>query len=119
MGDPAIVASVQLAKRYVQDRALPDSAIDLLDEAAGRKRVEMEGVPAAIDESIRRLASLKAQRQALADDLDDMSVASRERIDREIAALEPNVIEMRAKLDSRRGAFAAEAALRGEFERAK
>ena len=119
IGDPAIVAAVHLAKRYVQDRALPDSALDLLDEAAGRKRVELEGVPAAVDEQIRRLASLKAQREALADDTDDMSVKSRERIEKEIATLEPSVIELRAKLDSRRGAFAAEAALRTEHERVK
>ena len=119
IGDPAIVSAVRLAKRYVQDRALPDSALDLLDEAAGRKRVELEGIPAAIDESIRRLASLKAPRQALADDTDDMSVASRERMDKEMATLEPLVIEMRAKLDSRRGALAAEAALRTEFEKVK
>jgi ATP-dependent Clp protease ATP-binding subunit ClpB len=44
IGDPAIVASVRLAKRYIQDRALPDSAVDLLDEAAARKRVEIDGV---------------------------------------------------------------------------
>ncbi len=119
IGDPAIVSAVHLAKRYVQDRALPDSALDLLDEAAGRKRMEAEGVPASVDTSIRRLASLKAQRESLADDTDDMSVASRDRIDREIASLEPSVIEMRSKLESRRGALAAEAALRGELERAK
>ena len=46
IGDPAIVAAVRLAKRYLQDRALPDTAIDLLDEAAARKRVEIDGVPA-------------------------------------------------------------------------
>ena len=46
IGDPAITAAVRLAKRYVQERALPDSAIDLLDEASARKRVEIDGVPA-------------------------------------------------------------------------
>jgi ATP-dependent Clp protease ATP-binding subunit ClpB len=119
IGDPAIVSAVRLAKRYVQDRALPDSALDLLDEAAGRKRVEIEGVPASVDASIRRLASLKAQREALADDTDEMSVATRDRIDREIVSLEPSVVELRAKLESRRGALAAEAALRTELERVK
>ena len=50
IGEPAIVAAVRLAKRYLQDRALPDAAIDLLDEAAARKRVEIDGVPAEVDD---------------------------------------------------------------------
>ena len=68
IGEGAIVAAVRLAKRYLQDRALPDAAIDLLDETAARKRVEIDGVPADVDEAIRRLASLKAQLASLAGD---------------------------------------------------
>jgi len=116
IGDPAIVASVRLAKRYVQDKALPDSAIDLLDEAAARKRVEIDGVPADVDNAIRRLSSLKAQRASLADDADAMSTKTRDRLDKEIAQLEPQVSELRAKMDSRRGALAARASLREEYE---
>ena len=115
IGDPAVVASVHLAKRYLQDRALPDTAIDLLDEAAARKRVELDGVPAKVDEAIRRLASLEAQRASLADDADAMSVKTRERLEKEIAELSPNVTEMRKKLESRRGAMAAQNALRAEY----
>jgi ATP-dependent Clp protease ATP-binding subunit ClpB len=117
IGDPAIVASVRLAKRYLQDRELPDSAIDLLDEAAARKRVELDGVPAQVDGAIRRLASIKAQRASLADDVDAMSVKTRERLDREIADLEPQVGEMRAQLESKRSALAAQASLRAEVAR--
>jgi ATP-dependent Clp protease ATP-binding subunit ClpB len=117
IGEGAIVAAVRLAKRYLQDRALPDAAIDLLDETASRKRVEIDGVPAKVDEAIRRLASLKAQLTSLAGDLDAMSVKTRERIEKEMRDLEPTVSEMRAKLDSRRGAAAAFAALRAEHDR--
>jgi len=117
IGDPAIVSAVRLAKRYVQDKALPDSAIDLLDEAAARKRVETDGVPADVDNAIRRLVSLKAQRASLADDADSMSTKTRARIDKEIAALEPQVSELRAKIDSRRGVLAAQASLREEYEK--
>jgi ATP-dependent Clp protease ATP-binding subunit ClpB len=117
IGDPAIVASVRLAKRYLQDRALPDTAIDLLDEAAARKRVEIDGVPAHVDDAIRRLASLRAQHVSLADDTDAMSTKTRTRLEQEIAALEPSVLEMRASLDSRKGALAARAALQSELER--
>src|SRR5208282_2244820 len=105
IGDPAIVAAVRLAKRYLQDRALPDAAIDLLDETAARKRVEVDGVPVKVDEAIRRLASLKAQLTSLAGDVDAMSVKTRERLEKETRELEPNVSEMRAKIDSRRGAM--------------
>jgi ATP-dependent Clp protease ATP-binding subunit ClpB len=115
IGDPAIVASVHLAKRYVQERALPDSAIDLLDEAAARKRVELDGLPAHMDDAIRRVASLKAQQAGLFDDVDAMSVKTRERIEKELRELEPSVAEMRAKLDSRRGAVAAQTALKEEM----
>ncbi len=117
IGDPAIVAAVRLAKRYVQDRALPDTAIDLLDEAAARKRVEIDGVPAAVDDAIRRLASLKAQLASLAGDSDSMSTKTRDRIEKELKELEPTVIQMRAKLDSRRGALAARATLRAEHDK--
>jgi len=117
IGDPACVAAVRLAKRYVQDRALPDSAIDLLDEACARKRVEIDGLPAHMDDAIRRVASLKAQLSGLEDDIDAMSLKTKERLNKEIAELEPTVIEMRAKLDSRRGALAAQAALKEEMQK--
>ena len=115
IGDPAITAAVRLAKRYVQERALPDSAIDLLDEAAARKRVEIDGLPAHMDDAIRRVASLKAQLEGLKDDVDAMSMKTRERIEKEIRELEPSVAEMRTKLESRRGALAAQAALKEEL----
>src|SRR5450432_1655686 len=117
IGEGAIVAAVRLAKRYLQDRALPDAAIDLLDETASRKRVEIDGVPARVDEAIRRLASLKAQLTSITGDVDAMSVKQRERIERGFAGLERTVSEMRAKLDSRRGAVAALASVRSERER--
>ena len=119
IGDPAIVAAVRLAKRYVQDRALPDTAIDLLDEAAARKRVEIDGVPAHVDDAIRRVASLKAQlagaRGRRRRDEREDARAPREG-DR--ASSSRTVSEMRAKLDSRRGALAAQAALREEMTEA-
>ena len=117
VGEGAIAATVRLAKRYLQDRALPDAAIDLLDEAAARKRVEIDGVPPKVDAAIRRLASLRAQLASLTGDVDTMSMKTRARIEEEIHALEPTVSEMRARLDSRRGAVAAVASLRGERDR--
>ena len=117
IGDPAITAAVRLAKRYVQERALPDSAIDLLDEACARKRVEIDGLPVEVDDAIRRLQSLKAQIAGLENDTDAMSVKTRERLEKEIRELEPNVAEMRSKLESRRGALAAQGALKQEMQK--
>lgn len=119
IGDPAVTAAVRLAKRYIQERALPDSAIDLLDEACARKRVEIDGLPAEMDDAIRRLSSLKAQLAGLENDMDAMSVKTRGRIEAEVNELEPKVIELRTKLESRRGAVAAQAALKGELDKLK
>ncbi|MEO7094380.1 MAG: AAA family ATPase [Polyangiales bacterium] len=115
IGESAIVAAVTLAKRYVQDRALPDSALDLLDEASARKRVELDSVPAEVDDQIRRLDSLKAQRGALVDDDDKQSKQMLAKLEKEIATLEPTVAEMRTKLTSRKGAVAAAGSLRDEL----
>ncbi len=118
IGEAAVLASVTLAKRYLQDRELPDSAIDLLDETAARKRVELEGVPAELDSMIRRLASLKAQEASLANDPEDASLATRGRLAQERAQLEPKVAETRSAMESRRGATAAAQSLRKELDAA-
>jgi ATP-dependent Clp protease ATP-binding subunit ClpB len=119
ISEGALVASVKLAKRYVQDRFLPDSAIDLMDETAAAKRVETDGVPREVDEAIRRLESLKAQLTSLGKTDDPASVATRERLQRELDGLEPRVTDMRSKLESRRGAVAAVRALTGELDQAR
>lgn len=115
ISEGAVVSAVRLAKRYVQDRFLPDSAIDLLDEAAAGKRVETDGVPAEVDEAIRRLESLNAQLASLAHTDDPASVEARERLSAEAKELEPRVAKMRSDLESRRGAVAAVRALRSEL----
>jgi len=126
IGEGAIRASVVLAKRYVQDRSLPDSALDLLDEAAARKRVELEGLPAEVDDKLRRLDALRAQMAALANDDDRLSRTTFEKLGSEVKALEPEVATARERMTSRRGALAATEALRAdlkqreaEFEEAK
>src|SRR5690606_40933957 len=93
----------RLAKRYLQDRFLPDTALDLLDEAAAALRVEVDGIPRDVDEAIARLASLRAQLATLADADDDTSRATRERLEAEIKALEPDVRSLRDRLEPRRG----------------
>jgi ATP-dependent Clp protease ATP-binding subunit ClpB len=116
IGEPAVGAAVRLAARYVQDRALPDSAFDLLDETAARKRIEVEGVPDEIDGVIRRLESLRAQRLGIDTEQDRESTERRALIDAEIARLEPRVVALRGQLEARKGARLAEAAIRKELE---
>ena len=114
IGESAIVSAVTLAKRYCSDRALPDTAVDLLDETSARKRVEVDGVPAEVDAMNRRVESLKAQIAALADDDDKMSVHTRTRLEKELAELGPRAAIMKTKLSSRKGVVAAVLAIRKE-----
>jgi ATP-dependent Clp protease ATP-binding subunit ClpB len=115
ISESAIVAAVTLAKRYLSDRALPDTAVDLLDETSARKRVEVDGVPAEVDAAQRRLEGLRAQIATLSGDDDRLSVQTRTRLETELTELEPRVTEMRTKLASRRGVIAAVQAIRKEL----
>lgn len=119
ISEGAIVASVRLAKRYLQDRFLPDTALDLLDEAAAALRVEVDGIPRDVDEAIARLASLRAQLATLADADDDTSRATRERLEAEIKALEPDVRSLRDRLEARRGSVSAMLQLRAKLDEQK
>ena len=119
IGEGAVVAAVTLAKRYLSDRALPDTAVDLLDETAARKRVEVDGVPAEVDGLSRRVDSLRSQIATLADDDDRQSVLTRTRLEKELAELDPKASAMRAQVASRRGVVAAVLALRKELSQAE
>ncbi len=118
IGEGAIVAAVTLAKRYVSDRALPDTAVDLLDETAARKRVEVDGVPADVDAMTRRVESLKAQISALADDEDKASVHMRTRLETELTELEPRAKASREGVSARRGVLQAVTKARADLDAA-
>src|SRR5689334_5323170 len=85
--DAALIAAATLSDRYIADRFLPDKAIDLVDEAASRLRIEVDSVPTEIDEVERRIMQLEIEEQALAKENDDASVARREAIQAELADL--------------------------------
>jgi ATP-dependent Clp protease ATP-binding subunit ClpB len=113
--EAALDAAAKLAARYVPDRFLPDAAVDLLDETAARKRVEVEGLPAALDDLLRRIESLRTQRVSLAEDTDRDAVEQRTRIDAELARLEPDVKTSQERLAAQRGARLAVASLEKEI----
>jgi ATP-dependent Clp protease ATP-binding subunit ClpB len=119
ISEGAVRTAVSLAKRYIPDRALPDSAVDLMDETAARKRVEVDGVPAEVDSAMRRLDSIKAQLAGLADADDKLGTQVREQLEGEAKELQPKVDDMREKLESRRGVVAAVSSLRKELAQAE
>src|SRR3989440_12598050 len=105
--DSAIVAAAMLSQRYIADRFLPDKAIDLIDEAASRLRIEIDSMPTEIDEVERRIQQLEIELQALKKEKDEASVARREAIDRELAELRERSAGMKAKWQSEKEAIEA------------
>ena len=105
--DSAIVAAALLSSRYIADRFLPDKAIDLIDEAASRLRIEIDSMPTEIDEVERRIQQLEIELHALEKETDDASVARREAIQRELADLRERSGEMKARWQSEKEAIAA------------
>lgn len=92
--DDAIIAAVQLSERYITDRFLPDKAIDLMDEAAAKLRLEVDSVPEALDEISRKLKQLEIEREAIRRENDRDKLDS---LGREIADLKEEETRMRAK----------------------
>jgi len=95
--DSALVAAVRLSDRYIGGRFLPDKAIDLIDEAASRLRIEIDSLPQEIDEVERRIMQLEIERTALAEEQEKGAVERRERIDQELADLRERVSGMKAR----------------------
>jgi ATP-dependent Clp protease ATP-binding subunit ClpB len=103
--DPAIVSAATLSHRYIGDRFLPDKAIDLIDEAASRLRIEIDSLPQEIDAAERRVVQLEIERQALAKETDAESRERLERLEREIAELRERSAGMKAKWQSEKDAI--------------
>lgn len=92
--DPAIVAAAELSHRYITDRFLPDKAIDLIDEAASRIKMEIDSKPEVMDKLERRLIQLKIEREAVRREKDDGSKKRFELIEEEIAKLEKEYADL-------------------------
>ena len=116
--DSAIIAAATLSQRYIADRFLPDKAIDLIDEAASRLRIEIDSMPTEIDEVERRIMQLEIERQALEKETDDASVARREAIERELADLRERSNAMKAEWQREKDAIARVRELKEQLEQA-
>jgi ATP-dependent Clp protease ATP-binding subunit ClpB len=124
--DPALVAAAVLSDRYVSGRFLPDKAIDLIDEAASKLRIEIDSMPTEIDEVERRIKQLEIERAALKKETDPVSRERLERLERELADLRERSGAMQAHwrlekehIDAIRELKAQAEAARTEFERAE
>jgi ATP-dependent Clp protease ATP-binding subunit ClpB len=114
--DGAIVAAATLSHRYITDRFLPDKAIDLVDEAAARKRMVIDSKPEAIDELDRRIIQLKIEREALKKETDRASKDRLDALEQELAELEQESAELTAKWQAEKDKLAASQTLKEQLD---
>ncbi|MGH7190738.1 MAG: AAA family ATPase, partial [Acetobacteraceae bacterium] len=117
--DGALVAAATLSNRYISDRFLPDKAIDLIDEAASRLRMQVDSKPEALDELDRRLIQLKIEREALKKEQDPASRERLAKLEHELAGLEEKSNAMSAEWQAEKQRLAAAQKLKERLDQAK
>ncbi|MEX0451665.1 ATP-dependent chaperone ClpB [Spiribacter sp. 218] len=117
--DPAIVSAATLSQRYITDRKLPDKAIDLIDEAASRIRIEIDSKPEAMDRLERRLIQLKIEREALNKEEDEASKKRLATLEGEIAEIEREYNEMESVWNAEKSAVQGATGLKEALEQAR
>ncbi len=117
--DSAIVAAVTLSHRYITDRFLPDKAIDLIDEAAARKRMQIDSKPEELDELDRRIIQLKMEREALKKEDDPASRERLEKLEKELAELEEKAAALTARWEQEKEKLHRVQKLKEELDRAR
>ena len=117
--DGALVAAARLSDRYITSRFLPDKAIDLMDEAASRLRIEIDSVPAELDVVQRRIMQLEIEHQALEVETDPGSVARRDAITEELATLREEADAMRAHWEQEKATIERIRDIKGQIETAR
>ncbi|MFP4356488.1 MAG: ATP-dependent chaperone ClpB [Phycisphaerae bacterium] len=114
--DTALVSAAVMSNRYIADRFLPDKAIDLIDEAASRLRIENDSMPAELDELRRRIMQMQIEREALRKESDEASKARLEQIEKLLADLQEDFDEKHARWESETTALDEIKDLRNEIE---
>jgi len=117
--DPAIVAAAELSHRYITDRFLPDKAIDLIDEAAARIKMEIDSKPEVMDKLDRRLIQLKIEREAVKKETDEASRRRLDLIESEIKRLEREYADLEELLRAEKAAVQGSAQIKAEIDRLK
>ncbi|MEI6315032.1 MAG: AAA family ATPase, partial [Syntrophus sp. (in: bacteria)] len=114
--DAAIIAAATLSNRYISDRFLPDKAVDLIDEAASRLRIELDSMPEEIDAIDRKVIQLEIERQSLKKETDPTSVERRDKIDKELAELRESMDQMKLHWNSEKEAIKKIQAIKSQIE---
>jgi ATP-dependent Clp protease ATP-binding subunit ClpB len=117
--DSAIIAAAKLSQRYITDRQLPDKAIDLVDEAASRIRMEIDSKPEAMDKLERRLIQLKIEREAVKKDTDAAALKQVELLDREIEKVEREFSDLEEIWKSEKASVQGAAQIKSDLEQAR
>jgi ATP-dependent Clp protease ATP-binding subunit ClpB len=117
--DSALIAAATLSNRYIADRFLPDKAIDLVDEAASKIRIEIDSLPTEIDEVERRVMQLRIELESLRKEKDDATKARREAIEDERAELEARAKQMREQWQAEKDAIAGISETREKLDAAR
>ncbi|HKQ84322.1 MAG TPA: ATP-dependent chaperone ClpB [Steroidobacteraceae bacterium] len=117
--DPAIVAAATLSHRYITDRQLPDKAIDLIDEAASRIRMEIDSKPEEMDRLERRIIQLKIEREALKKESDEASKRRLAALDDQLGALEREYSDLEEVWKAEKASLQSSAQIKEELERAR
>jgi len=117
--DGAIVAAAKLSQRYITDRQLPDKAIDLIDEAGSRIRMEIDSMPEEMDRLDRRLIQLKMEREAVRKETDDASRKRLEKIEEDIATLEKEYADLREVWDAEKASVQGAQDIKADLEKAR
>ena len=117
--DPALVAATTLSHRYISDRQLPDKAIDLVDEAASRIRMEIDSKPETIDRLDRRLIQMKMEQESLKKESDDASIRRLEELDESIEVAEKELNELTRVLQSEKEIVASNHLVKEQLEAAR
>jgi ATP-dependent Clp protease ATP-binding subunit ClpB len=117
--DPAIVAAAELSHRYITDRFLPDKAIDLIDEAAAKVKIEIDSKPEAMDKLDRRLIQLKIEREAVRKEKDEASIKRFDLIEDEILKLQRDLNDLEEIWKAEKAAAQGSANVKEEIERIK
>jgi ATP-dependent Clp protease ATP-binding subunit ClpB len=117
--DPAIIAAAELSNRYITDRFLPDKAIDLIDEAAARIKMEIDSKPEVMDKLDRRVIQLKIEREAVRKETDEASRKRLDLIDAEIVKLGKEVADLEEILRAEKAAVQGSAQIKAEIDKLK
>ena len=118
--DSAIIAATKLSQRYITDRQLPDKAIDLIDEAASRIRMEIDSKPEEMDKLERRLIQLKIEREAVKKDKDDEATKKRlQKLEEDIDAIEKEYADLEEIWKAEKAKLAGSADIKNKLEQAK